>query len=53
MPGDREQVLASGCTGYIEKPIDPDTFVDSISTYLRQGQKPEETGKDDSVGGSR
>jgi two-component system, cell cycle response regulator DivK len=52
MPGDREQVLASGCTGYIEKPIDPDTFVDSISLYLRQGQKPERTGKDDSVGGS-
>ncbi len=30
MVGDREKALASGCTGYIEKPIDPDTFVAEI-----------------------
>ena len=35
MPGDREAALASGCDGYIEKPIDPDTFVSQIRTYLR------------------
>ena len=35
MPGDREAALASGCDGYIEKPIDPDTFVSEIRTYLR------------------
>ncbi len=34
MPGDREQVLASGCTGYIEKPINPETFVSTILEYL-------------------
>lgn len=34
MPGDREQCLAAGCTGYIEKPIDPQTFVDDIEAYL-------------------
>jgi two-component system, cell cycle response regulator DivK len=27
MPGDREKALEAGCTGYIEKPINPATFV--------------------------
>ena len=34
MVGDREKSLAAGCTGYIEKPINPDTFVEEISRYL-------------------
>ncbi len=34
MPGDRENTLAAGCTGYIEKPIDPDTFITQIERYL-------------------
>lgn len=33
MPGDREQCLAAGCTGYIEKPIDPHTFAKQIKDY--------------------
>ncbi|MDO9150364.1 MAG: response regulator [Methylotenera sp.] len=35
MVGDREKCIAAGCTGYIEKPINPETFVTEISTYLR------------------
>ncbi len=30
MAGDREKAIAAGCDGYIEKPIDPDTFVREI-----------------------
>jgi two-component system cell cycle response regulator DivK len=34
MAGDREKALAAGCDGYIEKPIDPETFVSEISKFL-------------------
>ena len=34
MPGDREKALAGGCTAYIEKPINPDTFISEIQKYL-------------------
>jgi two-component system cell cycle response regulator DivK len=34
MPGDRERCLASGCNGYVEKPINPETFVAEIEQYL-------------------
>ncbi|WP_048440249.1 response regulator [Caenimonas sp. SL110] len=34
MPGDRERCMASGCTGYLEKPIDPLTFVDSVESFV-------------------
>jgi two-component system, cell cycle response regulator DivK len=35
MAGDRERVLLAGCTDYLEKPIDPDTFMSQIEQYLR------------------
>ncbi len=34
MVGDREKVLAAGCTGYIEKPINPETFIVDMEKYL-------------------
>lgn len=34
MVGDRERVLAAGATGYIEKPINPETFVSEIRSFL-------------------
>lgn len=35
MRGDREKAIEAGCTGYIEKPIDPDNFYDQIIKYLK------------------
>jgi len=34
MDGDRERALAAGCTGYISKPIDVDTFPDQVRSFL-------------------
>jgi CheY-like chemotaxis protein len=34
MTGDRERILEAGCTSYIEKPINPDTFHLEISQFL-------------------
>ena len=34
MTGDKEKVLAAGCNGYIEKPINPETFLAEIQKYF-------------------
>ena len=34
MVGDRERILEAGADGYIEKPIDPEQFIDQIKKYL-------------------
>ncbi len=34
MTGDREKSRAAGCTGYIEKPINPEIFMTDIEKYL-------------------
>jgi two-component system cell cycle response regulator DivK len=35
MPGDREHALEAGCTGYIEKPINPETFIAEVKQYFQ------------------
>jgi two-component system, cell cycle response regulator DivK len=42
MVGDREKALAAGCNGYLEKPINPDTFVTEIERFLPPNQKGEQ-----------
>jgi len=34
MSGDREKALAAGCTGYIEKPINPSSFASQVEQHL-------------------
>ena len=41
MVGDREKALAAGCNGYIEKPINPETFAEEIAQF-RAPKRPTE-----------
>ena len=34
MVGDREKTLAAGCTAYLEKPIDPESFIEELRKYI-------------------
>lgn len=43
MTGDREKAFAAGCDGYLEKPIDPDTFVETVAAFLESDSPPTET----------
>ena len=42
MAGDREKTIAAGCNGYIEKPINPDTFLRQVEQQLRSRNSGEE-----------
>jgi len=35
MASDREKSYEAGATGYIEKPINPDTFIDQVESFLK------------------
>jgi len=37
MSGDREKLLEAGCSGYIEKPIDPETIITEIKRIIGEG----------------
>jgi two-component system cell cycle response regulator DivK len=39
MTGDREKTIEAGCNGYIEKPINPDTFVAEIENFLGESKE--------------
>jgi two-component system, cell cycle response regulator DivK len=39
MPGDREKAIESGCTGYIEKPINPESFIEEMELALPLGSR--------------
>ena len=34
MPGDKEKAMGAGAIGYIEKPINPDTFIAQMKAFL-------------------
>ena len=34
MAGDREKALEAGCTAYVEKPIDPESFIKELKKYV-------------------
>jgi CheY-like chemotaxis protein len=38
MVGDRERIAAAGFDGYIQKPIDPETFMDLLGPFLSAEQ---------------
>jgi two-component system cell cycle response regulator DivK len=38
MVGDRERILEAGCAGYIEKPINPETFLTDVESHLYQDE---------------
>ena len=41
MVGDRKKAIGAGCDGYIEKSIDPDTFVKQIESLIGSASEKE------------
>ena len=38
MSGDRESLIAAGCNGYIEKPINPDAMIEELEKVIMQSR---------------
>jgi two-component system cell cycle response regulator DivK len=38
MPGDRDKAMNTGFAGYIEKPVDPEQFAESVVTVLQHSK---------------
>ena len=36
MVGDREKAMEAGANGYIEKPVDPDNFIQKMESYFNE-----------------
>jgi two-component system, cell cycle response regulator DivK len=36
MPGDKEKAFEAGAIGYIEKPVDPDTFISQLEELIKR-----------------
>lgn len=39
MPGDREAILAAGCTDYVAKPIEPRAVLELVAQYVEGGRR--------------
>jgi CheY-like chemotaxis protein len=39
MEGDKEKALAAGCVGYITKPIDVKKLLETVTSFLKRGEK--------------
>ena len=48
MQGDRQRTLAAGCDGYVQKPIDVDTFPRQVAEFL-QGKRERVDGREEGV----
>jgi len=35
LAGDKAKILNAGCNGYIEKPINPETFIEQIENFIK------------------
>jgi CheY-like chemotaxis protein len=47
--GDRELCLSAGMDGYLTKPIDPESLVELVESYLKHGPSGRTAGAEDAL----